>query len=948
MRCRSLSDDSRQRFPSACAEQTEYIVDTRRVNPTGEISLPYCFAKSLESKEGGNAPSGSIVHGVDEGDGWLKIGHSYLPTRLYGWPVVKSLVPCTDPSFVFDAARLAGEEAVASGEDVWEVAEQAANAAWNAGGSQPDIAQAAGRAAAEAARIYGASLEDVARAAADCARQAGGSQLDIIRAAGDAAAQDAASLGLSATETAEAVADAAMAAGASPAEVAIAAGISPVEVAKSVTDAIKTDGGSPHLVTRFACAAAEQAARAAERLGKSRGSITPRSLEYVSEQCSGMITSSSSAAGFSLTHGDQVVEEPADASNGNAEQVLARPVSLDSLSLAGQGDFTSLESSERNAKRFDLSAARVLPIPLASPTSRSFGTQGCFTPAQSRLKNNLLRNTKAKSRKVSGSSWSPPRQKLSFIGASRRHSEQISSASALLSCASIAQSRCGEVARGEDAPVTTAVCGSISCGSAVASCSNVVASDSVTSVAHSRVDGGEDLPSRMHSLQACEDAGCSSSSAVAVKSLARSKLREAMERMSEMMLRQCGTLELIIDAFKTWEQQVQESRVRAVEILTVKLQRQLHALRTASHELREIQSNDLLRRMDSVEAVRQGRISDLRNEVQRWDVLTKRVCEVQATLKTEQVPSLHHEKERIAAEEVLARLKSERCFALWRLYGPLDSRRCAWQAWRNACETWQLEAESMQYALLRSRASCERRRSERRHLSGCVAHETCVVVFSAWERTRSKTHIGMVYKQVRWLQKAERETREVATQASRRGYEEALRALATAQICLLSTASEKLRRLYCPRGTLYVYWSEWRTLCEHRASQAVRPRPPSGIFWESATQKPIFSSMGTQTESLSQTIMPTGSSPMVPAGAEHATQLGSEAYLRSRKELPCRSDENPSGSSGADTGIKIPLKGNKKKGAQMVRTLPRIIFVVLLGILGTILATRVMANIGNK
>eukprot|EP00929_Paragymnodinium_shiwhaense_P016614 TRINITY_DN125111_c0_g1_i1.p1 TRINITY_DN125111_c0_g1~~TRINITY_DN125111_c0_g1_i1.p1 ORF type:complete len:355 (+),score=52.08 TRINITY_DN125111_c0_g1_i1:130-1194(+) len=69
-----------------------FVVDNTQLGAK-EDGLCYRLTKKLEDIDTTLiAPWGSIVEGYDEGDGWLRVGSSYLPTEIEGKPV---LTPCT-------------------------------------------------------------------------------------------------------------------------------------------------------------------------------------------------------------------------------------------------------------------------------------------------------------------------------------------------------------------------------------------------------------------------------------------------------------------------------------------------------------------------------------------------------------------------------------------------------------------------------------------------------------------------------------------------------------------------------------------------------------------------------------------------------------------------------------------------------------------------------------
>jgi hypothetical protein len=88
--------------PAAAAAE-EFVVGARCMRPTrvpylvvnsflqsDEKVLSYCFTKSLWDKVPAEfgAAWGTTVRGIDEGDGWLRVGHRYLPMEVAGAPVL--------------------------------------------------------------------------------------------------------------------------------------------------------------------------------------------------------------------------------------------------------------------------------------------------------------------------------------------------------------------------------------------------------------------------------------------------------------------------------------------------------------------------------------------------------------------------------------------------------------------------------------------------------------------------------------------------------------------------------------------------------------------------------------------------------------------------------------------------------------------------------------------
>merc|ERR1712216_25081 len=82
----------------------EFVVGARSIKPRGlsylvdnsvlrsdEQVLAYHFTKTVWDKAPAEfgAPWGSTVRGLDEGDGWLKVGRRYLPMTIRDAPVLR-------------------------------------------------------------------------------------------------------------------------------------------------------------------------------------------------------------------------------------------------------------------------------------------------------------------------------------------------------------------------------------------------------------------------------------------------------------------------------------------------------------------------------------------------------------------------------------------------------------------------------------------------------------------------------------------------------------------------------------------------------------------------------------------------------------------------------------------------------------------------------------------
>jgi hypothetical protein len=69
-----------------------YLVDNSAVTGTSSLGLGYRNSTNVEDIDWGEcAPWGSIVHGVDQKDGWVRVGNRFLPMQLYGITVLKFL-----------------------------------------------------------------------------------------------------------------------------------------------------------------------------------------------------------------------------------------------------------------------------------------------------------------------------------------------------------------------------------------------------------------------------------------------------------------------------------------------------------------------------------------------------------------------------------------------------------------------------------------------------------------------------------------------------------------------------------------------------------------------------------------------------------------------------------------------------------------------------------------
>jgi hypothetical protein len=69
-----------------------YLVDNSAVKGAVPLGLGYRNSTNVQDIDWGEcAPWGSIVHGVDQKDGWVRVGNRFLPMQLYGVTVLKLL-----------------------------------------------------------------------------------------------------------------------------------------------------------------------------------------------------------------------------------------------------------------------------------------------------------------------------------------------------------------------------------------------------------------------------------------------------------------------------------------------------------------------------------------------------------------------------------------------------------------------------------------------------------------------------------------------------------------------------------------------------------------------------------------------------------------------------------------------------------------------------------------
>eukprot|EP00929_Paragymnodinium_shiwhaense_P084125 TRINITY_DN44969_c0_g1_i1.p1 TRINITY_DN44969_c0_g1~~TRINITY_DN44969_c0_g1_i1.p1 ORF type:complete len:369 (+),score=95.93 TRINITY_DN44969_c0_g1_i1:253-1359(+) len=76
------------------AQERTYLVDNSMLHSARE-GLMYRRSKALDDKDGEEhfARYGSRVVGLDEGDGWLRVGERYLPFQVKGVPVLQAVAP---------------------------------------------------------------------------------------------------------------------------------------------------------------------------------------------------------------------------------------------------------------------------------------------------------------------------------------------------------------------------------------------------------------------------------------------------------------------------------------------------------------------------------------------------------------------------------------------------------------------------------------------------------------------------------------------------------------------------------------------------------------------------------------------------------------------------------------------------------------------------------------
>merc|ERR1719150_2206132 len=66
----------------------EYLLDNSQLQSSAAY-IAYRYSKNMEDKDESRiAAYGSVVHGVDQGDGWLQVGDRYLPMVIRGVKVL--------------------------------------------------------------------------------------------------------------------------------------------------------------------------------------------------------------------------------------------------------------------------------------------------------------------------------------------------------------------------------------------------------------------------------------------------------------------------------------------------------------------------------------------------------------------------------------------------------------------------------------------------------------------------------------------------------------------------------------------------------------------------------------------------------------------------------------------------------------------------------------------
>lgn len=91
-----------------CGKVQEFLLDNSVLQATSK-GCKIRAAKALDAEGLGGVPWGQKVRGVDEGDGWLRLGHSsYLPTSNNGIRILTRLSAAPAPGEAC-AASASGE-----------------------------------------------------------------------------------------------------------------------------------------------------------------------------------------------------------------------------------------------------------------------------------------------------------------------------------------------------------------------------------------------------------------------------------------------------------------------------------------------------------------------------------------------------------------------------------------------------------------------------------------------------------------------------------------------------------------------------------------------------------------------------------------------------------------------------------------------------------------------
>jgi len=156
---------------SAPGVERLYLIDNTILKIEGPPGVAYRYQKIKQDKVGSDvevrlAKWGEVVRGIDEGDGWLRVGNYYLPMLHDGTPVI-TLVPAGEQN-AKPEAPVPKPVGHAPGKSNPPQQDSYANAAPKATGHPAEAAKAAASAAAVAA----ASAESAAGLAAKAAAKA--------------------------------------------------------------------------------------------------------------------------------------------------------------------------------------------------------------------------------------------------------------------------------------------------------------------------------------------------------------------------------------------------------------------------------------------------------------------------------------------------------------------------------------------------------------------------------------------------------------------------------------------------------------------------------------------------------------------------------------------------------------------------------------------------------